>query len=149
MSSLSVRIKVNELTVNQLKLGQKVKISGIAFPAHTLEGKIARVDRQGESSNGGLPVFSVEVIAQNLTTLQQKEIHVGMSAKVEIDTEEAPQIIIPLAAVKERSSAAYVTLYDQTTKKLTEVPVRTGKTGLDSVTIEAGLKPGDQIVLPH
>lgn len=149
MSSLSVRIKVNELTVNQLKLGQKVKISGIAFPAHTLEGKIARVDRQGESSNGGLPVFSVEVIAQNLTTLQQKEIHVGMSAKVEIDLKEAEQIVIPIAAVTEKEGVTYVKVYSDQTKKTNVQAVQTGKTTMDSVIIQTGLKVGDKIVVPN
>lgn len=41
MQALSVRIKVNELTINQLKMGQAVKVTGVAFPEHTLTGKIA------------------------------------------------------------------------------------------------------------
>ncbi len=54
MSGLSVRVKVNELTVNQLHLNQKVKITGIAFPEDVLDGNINRIDKQAEASSTGL-----------------------------------------------------------------------------------------------
>lgn len=148
MSGLSVRVKVNELTVNQLKAGQKVKITGIAFPDHTLAGEIKRVDRQGEPSSGGLPTFSVQVEVPTLTKDQQKEIHVGMSAKVEINIEDDAKIMVPLAAIKEKNGLSYVQVLEGQKKKKQEVMVKTGKTTLDSVAILAGLKVGDKIVIP-
>ena len=36
MRGLTVRIKVNEMTVNQLKSGQAVRVTGIAFPSEVL-----------------------------------------------------------------------------------------------------------------
>lgn len=149
MNGLSARIKVNELTVNQLKVGQKVKITGIAFPDHTLAGEIKRVDRQGEVSPGGLPTFAVQVIVPNLSKDQQKEIHVGMSAKVEINIESEAQILVPFAAISERNGQAYVKIQDEKSKKIREVWVKTGKTTVDSVVILAGLNAGDNVVLPH
>ena len=74
MSGVSVHIKVNELTVNQLHPGQKVTITGIAFPEEQLQGEIKRVDRQGEVANGGQPTFSVQIVVPKLTEKQQKEI---------------------------------------------------------------------------
>lgn len=149
MSGLSARIKVNELTVNQLKVGQKVKITGIAFPDHTLAGEIKRVDRQGEPSPGGLPTFTVQVAVPKLTEAQQKEIHVGMSAKVEIALENDSQIMVPIAAVNEKDGRSYVQVHDDKTAKIREVFVKTGKTTLNSVAVLAGLKVGDKIVVPH
>lgn len=149
MSGISVRIKVNELTVNQLKIGQKVKITGIAFPDYTLDGEINRIDKQGDSASGGLPTFSVEVIVAKLTADQQKEIHVGMSAKVEINIEEAAQITIPIAAIREKNGVSFVKVYDALSRKLTDAPVKTGKTTMDSVAILSGLKVGDTIESSH
>lgn len=149
MSGLSVRIKVNELTINQLKQGQKVKITGIAFPDEELEGVIEKVEKQGEIANGGMPIFSVEVIVPKLTAKQQKNIHVGMSAKVEINVSDEPQIMVPVPAIIEKNGLAFVKLYHIKSKKIEEVQVKTGKTTVDSVAVLAGLKAGDKIVIPH
>ncbi|RDI46592.1 efflux RND transporter periplasmic adaptor subunit [Aquicella lusitana] len=148
MNGLSVHIKVNELTVNQLRIGQKVKVTGIAFPDEILKGEIKRVDKQGEATNGGLPTFSVEITVPTLTAAQQKMIHVGMSAKVEINIEEAPQIMIPFAALSEKNGATYIRRYDTKTGKTPWVEVKTGKATADTVAILSGLKAGDKIVIP-
>lgn len=149
MSGLSTRIKVNEMTVNQLKVGQKVRITGIAFPDQILDGEIKRVDRQGESSNGGLPNFPVEIVVPKISTLQQKMIHVGMTAKIEIPISEEPQISIPISAIKEKGNVSYVQLYDEKMHDLTDVAINTGKATIDSVTVLSGLKEGDRIVVPN
>lgn len=148
MSGLSVRIKVNELTINQLKIAQKVKISGIAFPDDLLSGVIQRVDRQGETANGGLPTFTVEVIAKGLSQKQKRDIHVGMSAKVEIDVDGGAELMVPIAAVSENEGVSSVRLYDENSGKTKQVKVETGKTTIDSVAILSGLNVGDKIIVP-
>lgn len=149
MSGLSVRIKVNELTINQLHVGQKVKVTGIAFPDHVLQGAVKRVDKQGEPSGGGLPTFSAEVVVPHLAAAEQKEIHVGMSAKVEIDIEDQPRLMIPIAAIQEKNGISYVKIFDVDKNKIQDVAIKTGKTTVDSVAVLAGLKAGDKIVVPH
>lgn len=149
MSGISIGIKVNELTINQLKVGQRVKITGIAFPDYRLNGKIAQVDRQGETSGGGLPTFNVEVNVSKLTMEQQKVIHAGMSAKIEINVDEEPQIMIPIASVSEKNGESFVQVWDEKMKNKHVVAVRTGKTSMNSVAILSGLKVGDKIVVPH
>lgn len=145
MRGISVHIKVNELTVNQLKVGQKVIVTGLAFPDDTLEGEIKHVDRQGEATASGVPVFSVEVIVPKLTAAQQKEIHVGMSAKVEMNIKEEEQITIPFSAIREKNGESFVRLLDPTSGKWHEVIVKTGKTMPESIAILSGLKVGDKI----
>jgi multidrug efflux pump subunit AcrA (membrane-fusion protein) len=148
MTGVSVRIKVNELTVNQLKLGQKVTVTGIAFPEYALAGKISRVDRQAESSSSGIPSFAVEVAVPKLTPVQQAAIHVGMSAKVEIDLNDDARMMIPVAAILEKNGGAFVKAYDKKSGKLKEVAINTGKTTPNSVAVLSGLTAGDQIVVP-
>lgn len=147
MNGLSVHIKVNELTINQIKTGQKVEITGIAFPTEILKGRIERVDRQGDINNG-LPSFGVEIVIPTLTKPQQEQIHVGMSAKIEINLNDEKKILVPIAAIKENAGMTYARVYDETSGKINEVLVKTGKTNIDSVTILSGLKAGDQIVVP-
>ena len=149
MSGISVKINVNELTVNQLNVGQDVTITGIAFPEAILHGKISRVDRQGENTTSGIPSFEVEVSVPHLTTAQRRNIHVGMSAKVEINLNEEPRIMIPIAAILEKNGESYVKAYDKQSGKINEVMVQTGKSTPDSVAILSGLKPGDKIVIPN
>jgi HlyD family secretion protein len=148
MTGLIVKIKVNELTVNQLKLDQKVKITGIAFPEESLRGKIIRIDRQGDSANGGLPTFFVQVAVHQLNSTQQKNIHVGMSAKIEINIEEPSEITVPLLAVIEKNGLTFVNVHDKKTDQVKQIPVKTGKTTVDTVVILAGLKQGDTLIVP-
>lgn len=148
MSGINVRIKVNELTVNQLQPGQKVKVTGIAFPDETLVGEIKRVDRQGETAGSGFPNFNVEVEVMSLTEIQQKIIHAGMSAKVEIDLEQADKIMVPMSAVHEKNGESFVNALNEKTGKVQEVAIRTGKTTMDAVYVVSGLKEGEKIVLP-
>jgi multidrug efflux pump subunit AcrA (membrane-fusion protein) len=148
MSGVSVKIKVNELTVNQLHTGQKVIVTGIAFPDQVLEGNISRVDRQAESAGSGIPSFVAEVSVPSLTKEQQEAIHVGMSAKVEIKLNDDARIMAPIAAIIEKRGTSFVKRYDPATGKISEVLVHTGKSTPDAVAILSGLKAGDKIVVP-
>lgn len=149
MNGVALHIKVNELTVNQLKSGQKVTVTGVAFADHLLHGVIDRVDRQAESSSNGMPMFSVQIKVPTLTTEQQRQIHVGMSAKIEIKVEEDPRVSVPILALQEKEGASYVKIYDKKTNKLKMLAVKTGKTTISDVEILAGLNKGDQIVIPN
>ena len=148
MNGLSIQIKVNELTINQLKVGQKVKVTGIAFADDVLEGEINRVDRQGESSGGGIPNFTVEVVVPKLTMSQRNTIHVGMTAKVEIDINEKPNIMIPMTAIFEENGLSFVQVMDNH-GKLKKTEIKTGKTTPNSAVVLSGLQLGDKIVISH
>lgn len=146
MSGLTVEVKVNEMHINDLKVGQAATITGDGFPNITLEGHIAHVAQQAvPSETGGSPVFLVKVVVPNLTNNQRAVIHVGMSAKVKI-TYSASTIKIPIQAVFTQNGTTMVYIIDAKTGKKRAVPVVTGGTTLDSVEITQGLKIGDQVV---
>ena len=147
VSGLAIHINVNEFNINQLKVGQSVKVTGTAFPQFTLTGHIANLDRQGQVGQGGVPQFPVEIIVPSLTEEQQQFIHIGMSAKVEIQLEEKSVLTVPLAAVFEKNGATHVKV--QQDKKIVDIPIKTGKTTPNAVVVEANLKAGDKIVIPH
>jgi HlyD family secretion protein len=145
VSGLTIHVNVNEFNINQLKIGQSVTVSGTAFSEFELAGEISGIDRQGQASQGGVPVFPVEIIVPKLTAEQQKVIHIGMSAKVDVRIEGSSVITVPIAAVVEKNGLPYV----RVTKngKTQEVLVKTGQTTQDEVVIEQNLKVGDQVVV--
>lgn len=149
VSGLTIHISVSEFNVNQLKVGQKVHVTGTAFPDFNLSGEISAINRQGETSQGGLPTFPVEVIVPKLTAAQQAVIHMGMSAKVAIEIGGEPVISVPIQAVIQKNGDTFVKVADNKTGKLREVAVKTGQTTLDSVVIESSLSTGDKIVIPN
>lgn len=146
MSGVKVRINVNEMTINQLQPGQKVKVTGIAFP-YVLSGIVEQVDKQGNINSSGIPTFSADIKVPHLSKAQQQDIHVGMSAKVEIVIDEKAQLQIPVNAVYEKDGASFVKAIDSKTKKTKEVAIQVGNTTLDAVVVLTGIKAGDQVLI--
>ncbi|OGT45392.1 MAG: hypothetical protein A3E83_00170 [Gammaproteobacteria bacterium RIFCSPHIGHO2_12_FULL_41_20] len=149
LHGLMIGIKVNELTVNKLHSGQKIKVTGIAFHDYSLEGEITAIDKQGESTGGAVPTFAVEITVPRLTTEQQNNIHVGMSAKVEITPDETPHLSVPITAVTEKNGIAYVKKWNEKMKKSVETPIKVGQTTEDAVIVLANLQAGDKVVAPY
>jgi HlyD family secretion protein len=149
IAGVTIRINVSEFNVNQIKVGQKVRVTGAAFPDFTLDGEISAINRQGEPNQGGLPTFPVEIIVPKLTSEQQAVIHMGMSAKVAIEIGGAAKVTVPIRAVIQKESGTYVSVQDEKTGKTREVAVKTGQTTLDSVVIESNLAAGEKIVVPN
>jgi HlyD family secretion protein len=149
LQGLSISIKVNELVVNQLHAGQAVLVSGAAFPEASLNGVIKQVDHQGEIASSGLPTFTVDIIVPTLTPAQSQSIYVGMTAKVDIKTDEKADVLIPVNAIREKDGQAWVTVYDAKRHKKIERLIQPGNTTMDAVVVTAGLTPGERIVIPH
>ncbi len=147
VTGLTIHINVNEFNINQLKIGQKVIVTGAAFPGIELQGQITGLDRQGQAAAGGMPIFPVEIVVAKLTSDQQAVIHVGMSAKVQINIEQPEQIKIPITAVLQKEGVTLVKEKDSH-GSVKEVAVKTGQTTINDVVIDEGLKVGDKILVP-
>lgn len=148
MTGLSVHFAVNELEISQFFINQDVKVYGPAF-SHILKGRIASIDRQGQSSQSGISNFSIEVVIPELTDEERKNIYIGMSATAEIDITEKNTISIPIKAIIERNGHTYVNKINKLNKQIQLTEVKTGITTLDSIVIEKNLKVGDLIVLDN
>lgn len=144
MRGLMIHIAVNELDVNQLKVGQKVKVVGTALRFESA-GFISGMDRQGVMGQGGVPMFSVEITVPKLTAAEQQAIHIGMSVKVEIYLASGSVLSVPIGAVYEKNGVPYLRLNEKGVVR--EVPIKTGAVTQDSVVIESGLNIGDQVVI--
>lgn len=147
--SLVIRVNVSEFDINQIQLGQAVKVTGAAFPDYELQGSITGIEHQAHAGQSGLPIFTIEIVVPHISAQEQAIIHVGMSAKVEIKTGMADAIVLPLAAVQFKNNNPIVNVQDPQTGKVHEVMVKTGQTTPDSVMILSSLHSGDKVVIPH
>lgn len=151
LRGLSARIKVSEININRIKVKMKALVTGDAFPNITLKGYVAQVSSQAnpQSTGGGesnLSMFNVLVKIPHITDEQRKIIHVGMTARIEIDIKEKPRIMLPLKAVTSKNGENYVTLLENGTKK--QVSVTVGDTTPDGkISILKGIKDGDKVVI--
>lgn len=147
-TGVAVLIKVSEVHINDIHIGQKATITGDGFPGITLDGKVTYINQQATAADSSsAPTFAVKVTVAKLTPEQHKVIHVGMSAKIAIIIQGEAHISIPIQAVVTQNGASVVKIIDPKTQKIISVPVVTGATTLDSVNIEQGLKPGDKVVI--
>jgi RND family efflux transporter MFP subunit len=149
LSGFSVSCKVDEVDVTKVKLGQKVRVTGDAFPGEQLTGVIQSISPQAEEGEGGqsAPSFGVKVVIETVPPELKKRVMAGMTANLEIMIYEKPDaLMVPLSAVKDEQGKRYVTRKKAGSSEAGEkVEVTTGYTTQDAVEILKGLKPGDVI----
>ncbi len=146
VGSLCVKTKVDEMSVMSIKKGQKVRITGDAFPGITLDALVHHVSSQAVKGEGGKDVASFEVttLIEKIKPEDRTKLLLGMSTNLSIITYEKPDaLLVPVAAVRPELDGHYVVVKQGEQRK--KVKVDPGQTTLDSVEIKAGLKPGDVI----
>jgi HlyD family secretion protein len=147
LSGIAINTEVNEIDVNRLYRGQKVKITLSSQPEELLHGEVISVARQAKSSgNGELAMFPIVIHVPELTPQQVQNVRIGMSAKADIIISEPVQIKIPINAVFDKSGHHWVTIVDPSSGRKKAVVVTTGATTLHEVTILNGLKSGDKVI---
>lgn len=149
-SGFSAKIAVSEIDIVRIKEGMKAKVTGDAFPNTTLNGVVTDVASQANPQEGGngqsLSQFNVNIKIPDISEYQRQIIHVGMTAKIEIDIQETPQIMLPIEAVSHSNGQTVVTVQDAAGHRK-QVIVVTGETTPTQVSILKGLKPGDKVVV--
>ena len=151
LSGFSVGCKVDEVDVTRVKQGQKVRVTGDAFPGEHLSGTIQSISPQAEDggeAGRAAPAFGVRVIIDTVPASIRNRIMVGMTANLDIIIYEKPDaLMVPLSAVKAEQGKRYVTRKkgNGPAAVAEKVEVTTGYTTQDTVEIVKGLKPGDQI----
>lgn len=147
LDGLSVNILVNEINVNQIKVGQKVTVTSPALPGVTFQGQVTMVGAQADTSSStsstSLASFPVEVQVPTITSAQSKLVRIGMSAKVQISITGPTAIVLPISAVYEKDGATMVNVVSNGT--VTPTQVQTGETTPEGVVITSGIQSGAQV----
>ncbi len=150
LAGLTVRADVDEIDVGKIGIGQKVRVTGDAFPGVTLAGRVSAVSsqaRQGGMGAIGVPTFEVMVTISEIPAAVRRQIRLGMTATMEVQVyENKDALMVPIDAVEVADGKAKVRVRDKATGEVREVPVKTGTTNVTSVEIKSGISAGDQVL---
>ncbi len=169
LSSLIIRVNLNEVDIAKVHVGQAVRVTLDAYPQKTFTGKVRFVAPAAKLVDK-IKVFEIEVALDHL----DDAFRTGMSANVEILGERRDAALsIPLEALQRREgeTVAYRLKSDLTPKQISKardgldgrskfvwlsenwkdyfdaVPIAAGIATLERVEIVDGLKDGDQVAL--
>lgn len=150
LSGLATSVKVSELNINKVEVGLPVRVTGVAFPGIVLHGVVSRVAAQAkenEDGESGLSNFSVHIKIPKVDEEAQHKIHVGMTAKVDIEVKSPLHVILPLNAVHDQNGEPVVTVINEKTGQPENVSVTPGRTTANGVVILSGVHAGQKVVI--
>jgi HlyD family secretion protein len=164
LSSMIVKVGVNEVDIGKVRLGAPVTVSLDAFPRVRFQGKVSRIAPAARLADQ-VKVFDTEVTLDS----QGKELRTGMTANVSIKGDKAEHVLaIPVEAVfqREKGEVVYVrkaALTGEAAKAakpsatsdphemwkqfFTERPVVTGLMSISQAQIVDGLTAGEEVAL--
>lgn len=148
LESMVVKAKADEVDVVRLSVGQKVHVTGEAFPGVTLQGRIHDISSQAVSdSDNSRPFYSVDVTVDSIPEKVSRNVRMGMTAELQVVVYENPKaLLVPISAVNAADKTVQV--IDPTTGQPKTVQVKTGMTTMQDVEILSGLKAGDKVLTP-
>jgi RND family efflux transporter MFP subunit len=146
VSNLYIEAKINESSIANLKIGQKVSIKFDAFgPSRVFNGNVVHID-PGATTTDGIVNYKIKT---SITPLDES-VRSGMNADIAITTAEKKHVlVIPKAAILSHDSKIYVNVItDKKHKKYKEQEVTTGLTGDGNlIEITSGLGDGTDIAI--
>lgn len=138
-----VKIKVNEVNIAKIELGQKAEMILDAWPDKTYQGEVKRIDQVGVLDQG-VVVYSVYLVISDA----DKKILPGMTVSVDIELERKEAVlVVPNKAVKIYQGDKAVQVMDEKTDQVIYLPVQVGSKGLMNTEIVLGLKEGQEIIV--
>jgi HlyD family secretion protein/macrolide-specific efflux system membrane fusion protein len=146
LSTLLVRVELNQIDVAKVPLGAKVTVHVDALPGRAYEARVTRIAAAStRPASGSVEVFTIEA------TLSPADpaIKPGMTADVRIALDQkADVLLLPLEAVREKDGRATVTVVraEGTPEQTSEsVEVKLGAASDRQQEIIAGVAEGDRV----
>ena len=147
-SRIAASAAADEIDVIDLQAGQKVTVTGNAFPGLKLRGAVDRVSAEADPRQTRKALFDVSVLLDKLKPDVQARMRPGMSAKLRIVTYNNPKaLLVPLEAVRRRGGKHWLRVLDPESGEVEDREVGIGPTTLRRVEIASGLKAGETVVL--
>lgn len=144
LSKMVVETQVRETDIYKVEKNQQVLISADAYPELKLRGGvdfIGTLAQEDDARRGG-KYFTVSILVERA----DPRLRPGMSARVELLVERLENAnYVPLEAVFERGGKHYCYLVRGGSAEAREVLI--GPSNENHVVIEAGLEPGDRVLL--
>jgi HlyD family secretion protein len=145
-SSMMAEIAVHESSVDKIKAGQKATIVMDAFPDQTFNGEVIKVsslpDQQRNWLSPDIKVYTTQVNIEGTHNFLKP----GMSARVELFVDYAPNaLIVPVQVVANRSGKKVCFVVNG--GKSIEKEVKTGLFNDTWVQILEGINEGEEVML--
>jgi len=145
-SSMMAEIAVHESSVDKIKPGQKATIVMDAFPDQTFNGEVIKVsalpDQQRNWLSPDIKVYTTQIGIEGTHSFLKP----GMSARVEIFVDYAPNtLVVPVQVVANRSGKKVC--FTVNGGKSIEKEVKTGLFNDTWVQILEGLNEGEEVML--
>lgn len=146
ISNLYIEAKINESSIANIQLGQKVSMTFDAFgPGRIFDGNVVHIDPSAVTTDG---IVNYKINTSILSL--DKAIRSGMNADIAVITaEKSNTLVIPKAALVTKDSKTYANVItDKKRKKYKEVEVTTGLIGDGNlIEIISGLSDGQDIAI--
>ncbi|MDP3561536.1 MAG: efflux RND transporter periplasmic adaptor subunit [Legionellaceae bacterium] len=146
MQGIRVEIDIPEVDINDIKIGMKAMIHGIAFNKQSLNGRLVAVNAQATvKGNDGLPTFTAVIEVHGLSKEQQALIKVGMGCEIELFGESTHHLLVPIAAIKPENGHGLIQVLTKD-NHVSQRSIHTGAVWQDKVVVASGLRAGDVVV---
>ena len=152
MSTLTFEMKVNELDINNIQVGQEVEITADALEGMTFKGYVDKININGTTANGRT-TYPVTVVVEGTP----EELKPGMNVSAEVLVEDAGNVLcVPVEAVQRGNTVLVAgqgaldesgNLVDPT--KLEERPVTLGRSSSEYIEILDGLEEGETVYVQN
>lgn len=148
LSTLLVKVDLNQIDIAKVKVGQKVTVTLDALPGKTYEGTLTKVAPASTLPKGkDVDVFPVEATLDKA----DDQIKPGMTADVRIHIEKKLAVLtLPIEAIVKEAGQTYanrVTKDDKGKMKSDRVVVKLGARNDREVEVLEGIKEGEQMLI--
>jgi RND family efflux transporter MFP subunit len=144
-SGYIVKAQVDEQDIINVRVGQKVVVSGEDFPGHYIAGHVANIApvavRSTDASSTAKQVLTTVALDASPAYLKD-----GMSADLDIYTAHVANVIVLAnAAIQKDKKGSYVWVI--VGGHLAKRPVTLGRANDSQTIVKSGLAPGDVVVI--
>ncbi|WP_372794445.1 efflux RND transporter periplasmic adaptor subunit, partial [Pontiella sp.] len=146
LSAWNIKVGVPEAMIDKVKVGQQTVATLDAVPGLILDGLVEKVSAVPDSQNWFNTGVKTYTIMVDVTTETNTQLKPGMSATVEIITDQLKDVnYIPIQAVVSRDGKHYVYVVKRGKKELREVEI--GKFNTHSIEIISGVDVDEELLL--
>ncbi len=146
LSAWDLKVGIPEAMIDKVSLGQEAVSTLEAVPGLVLRGRVEKVSAVPDSQNwfsSGVKTYTIMV---NVTSDPPSKLKPGMSATVEIVTDQLRDVLyVPIQAVVSNKDKHYVYVVKRGNKELREVEM--GKYNTQFVEIDDGLEENEELLL--
>ncbi|MBT8042786.1 MAG: HlyD family efflux transporter periplasmic adaptor subunit [Kiritimatiellales bacterium] len=146
LSSWNLKVGIPEAMIDKVTIGQDAVAALEAVPGLTLRGRVSKISAVPDSQNWFNSGVKTYTIIADVTTETDAQLKPGMTATVEIVTDQLRDVLyVPIQAVVSSKGKHYVYEVKRGRKQLREVSI--GKYNTQYIEIVKGLKEDEELLL--